>query len=64
MEQAFADASSLLFIDGISAFYEDYWFNIRKSNTEPVIRINAEANTKEKLDEITKKLNKILDMAK
>lgn len=64
MEQAFADASSVLFIDGMSAYYADYWFNIRKSNTEPVIRINAEANTKEKLDEITKKLNKIIDMIK
>ncbi len=30
-------------IDGLSFDFGDYWFNIRKSNTEPVIKINFEA---------------------
>lgn len=30
-------------IDGISFDFSDWWFNIRKSNTEPVVRINLEA---------------------
>jgi len=34
-------------LDGISVEYHDFWFNVRGSNTEPVIRLNLEARTKE-----------------
>lgn len=30
--------------DGLSIYYRDWWFNIRASNTEPVIRLNVEAD--------------------
>ena len=30
-------------LDGISYFDDDYWFNVRGSNTEPKLRLNAEA---------------------
>ncbi|MCA9459466.1 MAG: hypothetical protein KC550_02865 [Nanoarchaeota archaeon] len=36
----------VLEIDGISFDFKDYWFNIRKSNTEPVVRLNFEGNDK------------------
>jgi phosphomannomutase len=26
--------------------YPDWWFNLRPSNTEPVLRLNLEANTR------------------
>jgi phosphomannomutase len=32
-----------IFIDGIKVDYPDYWFSIRASNTEPVIRLIVEA---------------------
>ncbi len=31
------------FLDGIRIDFEDWWFNVRASNTEPVIRLNLEA---------------------
>lgn len=36
-------------LDGLTVNYPDFWFNIRVSNTEPVMRLNAEANTPEQL---------------
>jgi len=38
-------------MDGISVEYPDWWFNVRPSNTEPVLRLNLEANTKEMMEE-------------
>jgi phosphomannomutase len=42
--------------DGLTVEYEDWWFNVRPSNTEPLLRLNVEAETekllKEKTDEI------------
>ncbi len=34
-------------IDGISFTYPDFWFNVRPSNTEPLLRLNMEARTPE-----------------
>jgi len=41
-------------LDGIRIDFQDWWFNVRASNTEPVIRLNLEAKTAE-LMEIKKK---------
>jgi len=38
-------------IDGYKAEFEDWWFNVRPSNTEPLIRLNLEAKTREKMEE-------------
>ena len=38
-------------IDGISARFADWRFNVRGSNTEPLIRLNLEAKTKEKMEQ-------------
>ena len=32
-------------LDGVTVRYKDWWFNIRASNTEPVVRLNLEADT-------------------
>jgi len=32
-------------IDGLSVEYADWWFNVRPSNTEPLLRLNLEART-------------------
>jgi phosphomannomutase len=34
-------------LDGITITYEDYWFNVRASNTEPKLRLTLEAKTPE-----------------
>ncbi|MBL7115429.1 MAG: phosphomannomutase/phosphoglucomutase [Kiritimatiellae bacterium] len=38
-------------LDGVSVDYEDWWFNVRCSNTEPLVRLNLEAPTQEKMAE-------------
>jgi phosphomannomutase len=43
-------------LDGLTAEYEDWWFNVRASNTEPLLRLNVEARTKEVLEERTREL--------
>jgi phosphomannomutase len=35
-------------IDGYSFFFDNYWFNIRQSNTEPIIRVTIETENKKK----------------
>ena len=36
---------NLITLDGVSVEYGDWWFNVRASNTEPLIRLNLEART-------------------
>ncbi|HLB39675.1 MAG TPA: phosphomannomutase/phosphoglucomutase [Actinomycetota bacterium] len=40
-------------LDGLTVEYDDWWCNVRPSNTEPLLRLNVEARTKELLDERT-----------
>jgi phosphomannomutase len=40
-------------LDGLTIEYEDWWCNVRPSNTEPLLRLNVEARTKELLDDRT-----------
>jgi phosphomannomutase len=40
------DAQSIDHMDGITIDYGDWWFNVRPSNTEPLLRLNVEANSK------------------
>ena len=39
-------------LDGIRIDFEDSWLHIRKSNTEPLVRVIAEAKSKEKASEL------------
>lgn len=45
-------------LDGYKAEFEDWWFNVRPSNTEPLIRLNLEAKTKELMQEKVEELLK------
>jgi phosphomannomutase len=36
--------------DGLTVELEDWWFNLRPSNTEPLLRLNLEARTREACD--------------
>lgn len=38
-------------LDGITMKFDDFWFNLRASNTEPLLRLVIEAKTQELLDE-------------
>lgn len=37
-------------IDGIKIAYPDWWFSVRASNTEPLVRLNLEARTQEDME--------------
>ncbi len=42
--------------DGVKIDFEDQWVHLRKSNTEPIIRIYAEADSETKVESLTKKI--------
>jgi phosphomannomutase len=47
-------------IDGLTFDFGDWWFNVRGSNTEPLIRINLEARDKKTMREKLKEVIKIV----
>jgi len=47
-------------LDGLTVQFKDYWFNLRGSNTETLIRLNIEAESQKLLDEKVAKLLKII----
>lgn len=38
-------------LDGLSIEFSDWWFNVRASNTEPLVRLNLEAKSRELMEE-------------
>jgi phosphomannomutase len=40
-------------LDGLTVEYDDWWFNVRPSNTEALLRLNVEARTEALLEEKT-----------
>src|SRR3989440_308156 len=44
-------AQSIDKLDGITIDYGDWWFNVRPSNTEPLLRLNLEANSRELMEQ-------------
>lgn len=43
-------------IDGVKIDFADKWVHLRKSNTEPIIRVYSEAHTMDEADELGKKI--------
>jgi phosphomannomutase len=52
-------------LDGLTINYPDWWLNLRPSNTEPLLRLNVEANDsalmKSKLQEVSDIIKKSID---
>lgn len=38
-------------LDGLTVDHGDWWFNVRPSNTEPLLRLNLEANSRDLMEE-------------
>jgi phosphomannomutase len=47
-------------IDGVKIDFEDSWVHLRKSNTEPIIRIYSEAHTMERANELAEEMKKVI----
>jgi phosphomannomutase len=43
-------------VDGVKIDFSEHWVHLRKSNTEPIIRIYTEAKTQEKADEVAEEM--------
>ncbi len=48
-------------IDGVKIDFADCWVHLRKSNTEPIIRIYSEASTIEKADELAQSIKNVIN---
>lgn len=48
--------------DGYRLEYNDWWFNVRPSNTEPYLRLVVEASTQELLDQKLEEIEKVMDV--
>ena len=44
------DAAEIDHLDGVTVSYPDWWFSVRASNTEPLLRLNVEVDDKVDLD--------------
>ena len=47
-------------IDGVKIDFPDSWVHLRKSNTEPIIRIYSEAQTMEKANELAESIKIVI----
>ena len=43
-------------IDGVKIDFAEEWVHLRKSNTEPIIRIYSESKSEKKADELAQKI--------
>ncbi len=48
------------YLDGITVDFGDWWFNVRKSNTEPLLRLNLETPSPRAMEEKFAELKKML----
>lgn len=49
------------FLDGITIEYDNWWFNLRASQTEPLLRLTIEADTKKLLEKKKKELTDFIE---
>ncbi|MEG2820339.1 MAG: phosphoglucosamine mutase, partial [Muribaculaceae bacterium] len=47
-------------IDGVKIDFSDCWVHLRKSNTEPIIRIYSEASTMEKAESLATDIKAVI----
>lgn len=59
ISEAFSD-SEQDWLDGLTVNMPDGWFNVRPSNTEPLLRLNAEWNNQATLDDIVVKVEALI----
>ena len=47
-------------LDGVTIRYKNWWFNVRPSNTEPLLRLNVEADDEKTLEETTARVLEVI----
>jgi phosphomannomutase len=56
-EQYAAQGAALDYLDGVTISFPTWWANVRPSNTEPLLRLNVEADTQ---DELKRRTDEVL----
>ncbi|MEI6914745.1 MAG: phosphomannomutase/phosphoglucomutase [Armatimonadota bacterium] len=46
-----SQGNQVLHLDGLTVEFDDWWFNVRSSNTEPYLRLTMEAKDEKKMEE-------------
>lgn len=59
LASSFKDGTQDL-LDGLTVNYDTAWFNVRPSNTEPLLRLNAEARNQQELDALVAKVTSVI----
>jgi phosphomannomutase len=59
LKERFGSEGTVSHLDGISVDAEDWHFNVRPSNTEPLLRLNLEARSEERME---RKRDEVLDV--
>jgi len=56
LKEIYSKKGKVIEIDGLRIDFKDWWFNVRTSRTEPLLRVNIEANNRQLLEEKKKEL--------
>ncbi len=59
LEERFGSEGTVSHLDGVSVVSDDWHFNVRPSNTEPLLRLNLEARAQELME---RKRNEVLEV--
>jgi len=60
IEEKFSDGN-ISKLDGLTVEYKDWWFNVRPSNTEPLLRLTIEAESEELLIQKERELKELIE---
>jgi phosphomannomutase len=53
--------AKIMELDGVTVEFDDWWFNVRPSNTEPLLRLNLEADTEKIMEEKKGEVSKVIE---
>lgn len=60
LRNMYSSKGEIVEIDGFSVIGDTWWFNIRKSNTEPLLRLNCEASSQAEMENLRDDLLKVI----
>ncbi|MBA2861338.1 phosphomannomutase/phosphoglucomutase [Methanococcus maripaludis] len=61
IEKKYENICKIEKLDGISLYCDDFWFNVRSSNTEPLLRLNLEAENEKTMNDKLKEIKDIIN---
>ncbi len=50
-------------VDGVSKTFSTHWFNVRKSNTEPLLRVTVEAETEQEVEHVISEVKRVIGVS-